>query len=86
MTKKDVEAHYPNIDVEIAADELKQEIEHSRLEIEVDTTEVAHYILQAQRLQRRLRGKDSPRWCTRGGRRTAPEQSHYGRSNQQAAR
>ena len=41
---KDVEAHYPNIDVEIAADELKQEIEHSRLEIEVDTAEVALYI------------------------------------------
>ena len=41
---KDVEAHYPNIDVEVAAEELKQEIQHSNLEVEVDTVELALYL------------------------------------------
>ena len=41
---KDVDAHYPNIDVEVAAEEMKLEIEHSNLDVEVNTVEVALYL------------------------------------------
>ena len=41
---KDVEAHYPNIDIDLAASEVKKEIEDSDLEVNVDTNEVALFL------------------------------------------
>ena len=41
---KDVKAHYPEIDIEVAAEELKKEIEESNLEVNVDEEELALYI------------------------------------------
>ena len=41
---KDVEAHYPNIDIDLAASEVKKEIEESDLEVNVDTNEVALFL------------------------------------------
>ena len=41
---KDVEAHYPNIDIDLAASEVKREIEESDLEVNVDTSEVALFL------------------------------------------
>ena len=41
---KDVSAHYPSIDIDVAAEEAKLEIEESNLEIEVNTAEVALYL------------------------------------------
>ena len=41
---KEVEAHYPELDVEVAAEEAKLEIEASDLEIEVDEVELALFL------------------------------------------
>ena len=41
---KDVKAHYPSIDIEVASEEVKKEIEESDLEVEVDTDEVALFL------------------------------------------
>ena len=41
---KDVEAHYPNIDIDLAASEVKKEIEESDLEVNVDAGEVALFL------------------------------------------
>ena len=41
---KDVSAHYPNIDIDVAAEEVKKEIEESDLKIEVNTAELALYL------------------------------------------
>ena len=41
---KDVEAHYPNIDIDLAASEVQKEIEESDLEVNVDTNEVALFL------------------------------------------
>ena len=38
---KDVECHYPNIDIDLVAEEAKLEVMESDLEIEIDTEEVA---------------------------------------------
>ena len=38
---KDVKSFYPEMDVQVAAEEVKKEIEESTLEIEVDTLELA---------------------------------------------
>ena len=41
---KDVKAHYPEIDIDVASDEVKKEIEQSDLDINVDTNEVALFL------------------------------------------
>ena len=41
---KDVEAHYPEMDVEAAAEEAKREIEESDLEIEVDEVQLGLFL------------------------------------------
>merc|ERR1712218_660303 len=41
---KDVKSHYPEMDVQVAAEEAKKEIEESSLEIEVDTRELALFL------------------------------------------
>ena len=41
---KDVSAHYPNIDIDVVAEEVKQEIEESDLTIDVNIEEVALYL------------------------------------------
>ena len=41
---KDVEAFYPSMDVDLAAEEVKQEVEESKVDIEMDTNEAALYI------------------------------------------
>ena len=41
---KDVKAHYPEMDVDVAAEEAKIEIEESELEVEVDPVELALFL------------------------------------------
>ena len=41
---KDVKSFYPEMDVQVAAEEVKKEIEESTLEIEVDTLELALFL------------------------------------------
>ena len=41
---KDVEAFYPNMDVDLAAEEVKLEVEESDVDVEMDTLEAALYI------------------------------------------
>ena len=41
---KDAKAFYPSIDINVAAEEAKIEIEESNLEVEVDTEEVGHFL------------------------------------------
>ena len=41
---KDVEAFYPNMDVDLAAEEVKFEVEESNVDIEMDTLEAGLYI------------------------------------------
>ena len=41
---KDVKAHYPEIDIDVAAEEVKIEIEESDLDVNVDTEELALYL------------------------------------------
>ena len=41
---KDVEAFYPNMDVDLAAEEVKLEVEESNVDIEMDTLEAGLYI------------------------------------------
>ena len=41
---KDVKAFYPNMDVELAAEEVKLEVEESDIDIEMDPTEAALFI------------------------------------------
>ena len=41
---KDVSAHYPNIDIEVAAEEVKLEVEESDIEVKMDVSEVALYL------------------------------------------
>ena len=41
---KDVECHYPNIDIDLVAEEAKLEVQESDLEIEMKTKEVALFI------------------------------------------
>ena len=41
---KDVSAHYPSIDIEVAAKELKLEVEESDLDVEMNVEEVALYL------------------------------------------
>ena len=41
---KDVSAHYPSIDIEVAAKELKLEVEESDLDVEMNVKEVALYL------------------------------------------
>ena len=40
----DVECHYPNIDIDLVAEEAKLEVMESHLEIEIDTEEVALFL------------------------------------------
>ena len=41
---KDVKSFYPQMDVELAAEEVKLEVEESEIEVEMDTDEAALYI------------------------------------------
>ena len=41
---KDVSAHYPSIDIEVAAHEVKLEVEESDLDVNMNVTEVALYL------------------------------------------
>ena len=41
---KDVQAFYPNMDVDLAAEEVKLEIEESEIDLEMDTNEAALYL------------------------------------------
>ena len=41
---KDVECHYPNIDIDVAAEQAKLEVEESNLEVEIDSEEVALFL------------------------------------------
>ena len=41
---KDVEAFYPNMDVDLVAEEVKLEVEESNVDIEMDTLEAGLYI------------------------------------------
>ena len=44
---KDVEAFYPNMDVDLAAEEVKLEVEESNVDIEMDTLEAGLYNLSS---------------------------------------
>ena len=41
---KDVKSFYPNMDTDVAAEEVKQEIEESNIDLEMDTNEAALYL------------------------------------------
>ena len=41
---KDVEAHYPEMDIEVASEEAKLEIEAFDLDIEVDEVQLGHFL------------------------------------------
>ena len=42
---KDVNAHYPEIDIYLASEEVKKEIEESDLDVNVDTEELALFLV-----------------------------------------